>query len=120
MDNVSSHAASEVSLSNVTVKFLPANITSCLQPLDAGIIKMFKVLFHKHLLSHVVARMDSCNSATELSKQVNVLHVINWIVQSWKSVSAETIKKCFAHCGFKWDDQVDDGVTCSGRTPITD
>ena len=50
------------------------------------------------------AHMDSCNSATELSKQVNVLHAINWIVQSWKSVSAETKKKCFACYGFKWDD----------------
>ena len=38
MDNVSSHAASEVSLPNVTVKFLPANTTSCTQLLDAGII----------------------------------------------------------------------------------
>ena len=103
MDNVSSHTSSaDVSLSNVTVKFFPANTTSCLQPLDAGIIKTFKVLFRKHLLSHILARMDSCNSATELSKQVNVLHALNWIVQSWRSISPEKVKKCFTRCGFKW------------------
>ena len=107
MDNVSSHTSADVSLSNVTVKFFPANTTSCLQPLDAGIIKTFKVLFRKHLLSHILARMDSCNSATELSKQVNVLHALNWIVQSWRSISPETVQKCFTRCGFKWAEEVE-------------
>ena len=64
--------------------------------------KTFKVLFCKHLLSHILARMDSCNSATELSKQVNLLHALNWIVQCWRSISPETVEKCFTHCGFKW------------------
>lgn len=43
IDNCPSHADSE--LSNVNLMFLPANTTSRLQPLDAGIIKCFKVIF---------------------------------------------------------------------------
>lgn len=69
MGNVSSHASADLPLSNVPVKFFPASTTSCLQLLDAGIIKMFKVHFRKHLLSHVLALIDRCNSATELSKR---------------------------------------------------
>ena len=45
--------------------FLPANTTSKLQPLDAGIIKNFKVLHRGALLCHVISQMDS----TQLSAQ---------------------------------------------------
>ena len=100
MDNVSSHVASDITLSNVTIKFLPANTTSCLQPLDAGIIKTFKMYFRKRLLHHVVSRMDECSSATELSKQVNVLQAVTWIASAWREVPSSTIAKCFSHCGF--------------------
>ena len=48
--------------------------------------------------------MDDCRSASELSKQVNVLHAVNWIANSWKEVESSTIAKCFAHCGFSWSD----------------
>ena len=99
MDNCSSHACKDVEMSNVVVKFLPANTTSWLQPLDAGIIKNFKTHFHKLLLQHIVAHIDSCASATELTKQLNVPHVVNWIARSWDSVSATTISSCFARCG---------------------
>ena len=44
LDNVSSHSPDLVdSFSKVKVVFLPVNTTSRLQPLDAGIIKNFKV-----------------------------------------------------------------------------
>ena len=44
LDNVSSHSPDLVGkFSNITVVFLPKNTTSRLQPLDAGIIKNFKV-----------------------------------------------------------------------------
>ena len=102
MDNVSSHVACDVSLSNVVVNFFPANATSCLQPLDAGIITAFKMHFQKRLLNHVISRMDECSSASELSKQVNVLHAVNWIASSWRDLEPSTITKCFAHCGFTW------------------
>ena len=104
MDNCSSHACKDVEMNNVVVKFLPANMTSWLQPLDAGIIKNFKMHFRKLLLQHIVARIDSCASATELTKQLNVLHAVNWIARSWDSVSATTISSCSARCGLQWND----------------
>ena len=114
MDNVSSHGgASILNLSNVTCKFLPANTTSCLQPLDAGIIQMFKLHFRKQLLTHVIVRIDGCSSATEVTKSVTVLNAITWIDKAWKAVQPMTVTKCFLACGFpqlpESDSQADDG-----------
>jgi hypothetical protein len=41
LDNCTAHP-NNISASNVKVIFLPANTTSVLQPIDAGIIKCFK------------------------------------------------------------------------------
>ena len=103
MDNVSSHGgASELALSNITVRFLPPNTTSSLQPLDAGIIQAFKLHFRKQLLTHVIARIDSCSTASEVSKGVTVLNAITWIDKAWTAVQPLTIAKCFRACGFPW------------------
>ena len=44
--------------SNIKMVFLPKNATSCLQPLDAEIIKNLKVKYRKNLLRHVIARFQ--------------------------------------------------------------
>ncbi len=49
-------------LSNVTVKFLPANTTSVLQPLDQGIIKAFTSRYRKHQMRSLVSQMDECET----------------------------------------------------------
>ncbi len=41
IDNCSAHKPAE--MSNVMLIFLPPNMTSVIQPLDAGIIRAFKV-----------------------------------------------------------------------------
>ena len=51
IDNVTSHDVSlKDKFSNIHIVFLPKNTTSHLQPLDAGIIKNFKVHYCQLLL----------------------------------------------------------------------
>lgn len=47
IDNAPCHKVADLNLENVKVKFLPANTTSILQPLDQGIIHTFKVNFRQ-------------------------------------------------------------------------
>ena len=62
--------------SNIKVCFLPANTTSKLQPLDLGIIKNFKAHYHQLLLSYVISKIDSCSTASEIVRSVNILVAI--------------------------------------------
>lgn len=98
LDNATCHSnLSE--LSNVKLLFLPPNTTSKLQPLDHGVIKCFKVEYRKCALRHVIARMDGCESASELAKKISVSDAVEWIKTSWKRIDQNVIVKCFISCG---------------------
>ena len=58
---------------HIKIVFFPANCTSRLQPLDLGIIQAFKLKYMKLMLTHVVSKIDDCNSATEVCYKLHVL-----------------------------------------------
>ena len=100
LDNAPVHPENLVEkYTNIKIVFLPKNTTSCLQPLDAGIIKNFKVKYRKKLLRHVIARISNDCSASDIAKEVDILQAITWVAAAWKEVSETTIKNCFAKCG---------------------
>lgn len=101
LDNASSHGKQEDHcLSNVEIKFLPANTTSQLQPLDQGIIRTFKAYYRRSMLRSLLSKMDSADSVTELCKKVTLLDAIGWVVKAWDCVKTETVVKCFKSVGF--------------------
>ena len=81
--------------------FLPKNTTSRLQPLDAGIIRNFKLKYRKKLLKFVISRINDNVKATDIIQEVDVLKAISWIKSAWGEVSEETIVNCFKKCGFR-------------------
>ena len=101
LDNVSSHNPNlKDRFSNIRVIFLPKNTTSKLQPLDAGIIKNFKVHYRRLLLKQTLAQIDSADlSATAIVKSINVLTAIRWIKMACDKVKPETVIKCFKRTG---------------------
>ncbi|ELU11777.1 hypothetical protein CAPTEDRAFT_60213, partial [Capitella teleta] len=72
LDNASSHTPG-VTFSHVTLRFLPPNTTSHIQPMDAGIIRNFKLFYRQQHVRH--------------------------LVRSWGSVKRETISNCWRHTG---------------------
>ena len=106
IDNAPSHIIEN--LSNVIVKFLPANTTSVLQPLDQGIIKAFKARYRKHQMCTLVSQMNECETVGELCKAISVLDAVNWINVAWRETTVLTIQKCFHRCGFPADNHDDD------------
>ena len=84
------------------LKYLPANTTSILQPLDQGIILAMKRKYRKTLLRYIITQMERSNEkdCSQLLKSINVLKAIYWIKQAWNDVKCNTITKCFKKCRF--------------------
>ncbi|KAH9131546.1 hypothetical protein LEN26_007683 [Aphanomyces euteiches] len=80
------HIVPETMLTTVRVLFLPSNSTSVTQPLDAGVIKNFKVKYRKLLLSYLISLVDSIDNTSASSR-------------AWSDVTVTTISNCFRHCG---------------------
>ena len=100
LDNAPVHPENLVGkYSNIKIVFLPKNTSSRLQPLDAGIIKNFKVKYRKKVLRHVTARISNDRSVSDIAKEVGILQAITWVAATWKEVSETTIKNSFAKCG---------------------
>ncbi|KAL4083749.1 hypothetical protein QTP88_029065 [Uroleucon formosanum] len=94
VDNCAAHN-NPPTLSNVRIEFLPANTTSKLQPLDQGIIKNFKLLYRKEIVSEFLACLDNNDSP-----KVTVLTAIIISHKAWNNVTTQTIQNCFRKCGF--------------------
>ena len=100
LDNAPVHPENLVGkYSNTKIVFLSRNATSHLQPLDAGIVKNFKVKYRKKLLRHVIAGISNDRSASDIAKVVKIFEAITWVAAAWKEISETTINNCFAKCG---------------------
>lgn len=109
VDNAPSHP-SGLEYSNVTVKYLPPNTTSHLQPLDQGIIRAFKAGYRKRVIKWLLQNMEAVQSVYELTKRLTVLDAIHWISAAWNDLDTKCIENCFRKAGFKKDANNDDDV----------
>ena len=93
MDNAGCHPENlSGKFSNIKICFLPPNTTSTLQPLDLGIIQNFKVHYRRFFLRYVLSKIDTCDSASDVVKSVDILVAIRWVALAWSQITAETIE----------------------------
>ncbi|CAG8782254.1 19892_t:CDS:2, partial [Rhizophagus irregularis] len=83
LDNCTSHKINNLVLENVEVYFLPPNTTSKLQPMNSGIIIW------------ILEQVEAGQLIQDL--KTNVLQAIQYIIQGWNEVTADTIKNCWNH-----------------------
>lgn len=119
MDNASCHGlVHEKTYSRLNVRFLPPNMTSILQPCDAGIIRCFKAHYRRMFVQWLVeqyvpvlAPNQRCGSNNvvcifryKVSKAVDlkkftVLEAMRLGNKAMSLVSADTIAHCWVHAG---------------------
>ncbi|CAB5363548.1 unnamed protein product [Rhizophagus irregularis] len=95
LDNCKSHKIDNLVLENVEVCFLPPNTTSKLQPMDSGIIMSFKKHYRYHHIKWLLEQVEDGQFIQDL--KMNVLQAIQYIIQGWSEVTANTIRNCWNH-----------------------
>ena len=124
-DNCPAHKVDHlVSLTNIELLFLPANTTAILQPMDQGIIATVKRHYKKAMSRKILEEIDKSGntaSAGMIAKKITLLTAMEFVRNSWDSVSENTIQNCFKKgklepwhgigCEFENEEEEDNEVT---------
>lgn len=96
IDNAPVHP-SELKKGDIEVRFLPANVTCLIQPLDQGVIETFKRHYRGLLLRSILQDCETKNNLliSDALKAVNMKHVIYWCAEAWAKIKDETLKRCW-------------------------
>ena len=100
LDNAGFHPPTlGVSVSQVEVRYLPANTTPLIQPMDQGAIYTlkyhFQSLHYERCLQYVMANPNHVDPLVPYYKSYTLLDAITDIGKSWDHVSEDVIHKCF-------------------------
>lgn len=110
LDNFSGHTPVEkipehIRLRNTTILYLPPNMTSKIQPCDAGIIRNFKAYYRRRFNRVLLQRIEDKVPEPE---KVDILGAIQFAVPAWKyDVKPTTIANCFLHCKIRSTNQAE-------------
>ena len=90
-----SHGFSTLELSNMTLVFLPPNVTNVVQPLDQGIIASFKIQYKKKLLQWVLSQYDDATLKDLRKVMPNIRQAIMWSYEVWSELDAQIVRFCW-------------------------
>lgn len=81
LDHVSSHRQ-HIQLSHVTIKMLPPNTTTHLQPQDAGVIETFKTKIAALRDAHMVEKVDALLARAAAQRRHNAVDEVEQLHHS--------------------------------------
>ncbi|KAJ2996487.1 hypothetical protein NUW54_g7233 [Trametes sanguinea] len=90
VDNFSGHEISYKT--NIRLEFFEPNMTSYVQPLDAGIIRCFKAHYRKAFCLRVIEMDDA---GEEDIYKINLLEVMMLAKSAWANITPSTIRNCW-------------------------
>lgn len=92
----------DVKLHNIEFKFLSANTTSKLQPLDQGIIRVVKQYYCERLVLQFIKHLQKPGTKpTDTKVAVTALDSMHFLSSAWEAVTAELIANCFKKARMK-------------------
>ena len=96
IDNCTTHPNIE-SLKSITLFFLPPNTTSCLQPMDQGVIQLLKCNYRSRIIKTIINAIDNGKKMPSIS----ILEALKILPHSWSEVSESTIINTFRNIGLR-------------------
>jgi hypothetical protein len=97
---------------NIELVYFEPNITSHIQPNNAGIIRCLKALYRKSFAERAI---DLDDAGERNIWKINLLEAMRMAERAWDQVNAATIENCWRHTGIvpehpNPDDAADDGA----------
>jgi hypothetical protein len=95
MDNFSAHEAAveDIQLQNTIIIWLPANSTSRYQPLDQGIICIWKAYWKRQWILYMMTQFDR---GLDPVLTIIILQALRWVIPAWElDLKDTTIQHCF-------------------------
>ena len=96
-DNFSGHIPPD-NLTNIRIENFAANLTSHVQPLDAGIIRNFKAHYRKTFIARAIDRYDN-GITPAFIYEIDQLEAMRMADVAWREVDTSTIRNCWRHAG---------------------
>lgn len=94
LDNAPSHPdADELVSESICAKFLPANTTSLIQPMDQGVLESVKRRYKKLLLRKIIEEDEHGTSMFAALKGINMKHVVYMSAEAWDDLPYTTLAK---------------------------
>lgn len=96
LDNCSAHpeACELVSADrNIFAHFLPANVTSLIQPMDQGVLQAIKMRYKKKLLRKLIIGDDLGESIVDIIKSVTMKTVTEFVAEAWREIQPITLRR---------------------------
>lgn len=93
LDNCRAHPlAKELTKGNISVQFLPPNVTSLIQPMDQGVIQNMKMLYRRDFMRQLTSHDGTI---VEFQKKYNLKDAIFNVSCAWSAVKSETLHKAW-------------------------
>jgi DDE superfamily endonuclease len=97
IDNFSGHNVA-YDPTNIQLEWFEPNLTSHVQPLDAGIIRCFKAHYRR---AFCIRALDHDDAGESDIYKIDLLEAMLMAREAWNEVSATTIKNCWDHTGIQ-------------------
>lgn len=115
IDNAPSHIFDDSKFTNTKVVFLVPNMTSHIQPMDAGIIRAFKAHYRQLYILRALERFeDGCDNIYAID-QLEGMNIAN---EAWTYVTSKTVANCWKHAGIL-EPEKGPSEAVSGASPST-
>jgi hypothetical protein len=100
VDNATCHRLeSQIEPRNTTIRFLPVNTTSVIQPLDMGIIRSFKAKYLDMITRKRLALMEENTESRSIENAIDVKVAMVLGKEALSLVTSTTIRNCFKKHG---------------------
>ena len=121
LDNCAAHPDEDDLISadgKIRAAFLPASVTSLIQPMDQGVLEALKRIYRKQLLRDLIGKGDA--EMIPFLRKIDMREVVDRSAVAWNSITEETLRRSWKKLMPDTNEDIAEGNEPSDEIPVTD